>query len=525
MRHWQRVLVGVTAAVATACGAASAVAVAPGGSSGASSQLVWTRSVAPGVVRYRYRYGPLIAAPGQNLILAGPVTIEKPAGDGFVTRVRPDLVDGSGKAPPIEQVHMHHAVMLNLSARDSTYPSLPQRFYGFAEEKTVAELPAPYGYAVRGSDVWAVNYMLHNGTPDAKVVWIQYDLDWVPAASERGRHMRPARPLWIDVQNGKAYPVFDALRGQGGNGRLTYPDEVAPDPYRGGVKLNEWRVDRPGTLVAGAGHLHPGGLRVDLDVRRGTARRHIFRSNAKYFDPNGPVSWDLAMTKTPLSWRAGLRKGDVLRVSTTYVTTRASWYESLGLMLVYVADGVKGPNPFTKRVYTTGAVTHGHLAAADNHGGRSTGLSDPRKAPDGSTAQHGIGIADFAYLPGDLSSSGALGNPPVVAAGESLRFGNFDASDSVLHTVTACRAPCTASTGISYPLANGPRNFDSGQLGYGPPGLTAAAERPDWFTPPKLPPGTYTYFCRVHPFMRGAFRVKPSPGNQGSGGASRTLKR
>jgi plastocyanin len=28
-------------------------------------------------------------------------------------------------------------------------------------------------------------------------------------------------------------------------------------------------------------------------------------------------------------------------------------------------------------------------------------------------------------------------------------------------------------------------------------------------TPKNLQPGTYTYFCRVHPFMRGAFRVVP----------------
>jgi plastocyanin len=26
-------------------------------------------------------------------------------------------------------------------------------------------------------------------------------------------------------------------------------------------------------------------------------------------------------------------------------------------------------------------------------------------------------------------------------------------------------------------------------------------------TPKNLRPGTYTYFCRIHPFMRGAFRV------------------
>ena len=30
-----------------------------------------------------------------------------------------------------------------------------------------------------------------------------------------------------------------------------------------------------------------------------------------------------------------------------------------------------------------------------------------------------------------------------------------------------------------------------------------------WQTPSNLSPGTYTYFCRIHPFMRGAFRVKP----------------
>jgi hypothetical protein len=45
-------------------------------------------------------------------------------------------------------------------------------------------------------------------------------------------------------------------------------------------------------------------------------------------------------------------------------------------------------------------------------------------------------------------------------------------------------------------------------LGYGPPDVTAAANDDTWETPPDLGPGTYSYFCRVHPFMRGAFRVK-----------------
>ena len=73
--------------------------------------------------------------------------------------------------------------------------------------------------------------------------------------------------------------------------------------------------------------------------------------------------------------------------------------------------------------------------------------------------------------------------------------------------ITACQAPCDLSTGVAYPLANGSINFDSGELGNaGPP----TAGRVTWQVPANLPPGTYTYFCRIHPFMRGAFRVTAS---------------
>jgi hypothetical protein len=77
-----------------------------------------------------------------------------------------------------------------------------------------------------------------------------------------------------------------------------------------------------------------------------------------------------------------------------------------------------------------------------------------------------------------------------------------------MHSITSCRAPCNRSTGIAYPLADGKVRFDSGNLGYGPQGFTAATNRVSWKTPRSLKPGTYTYFCRVHPFMRGAFKVR-----------------
>ena len=77
-----------------------------------------------------------------------------------------------------------------------------------------------------------------------------------------------------------------------------------------------------------------------------------------------------------------------------------------------------------------------------------------------------------------------------------------------MHTITSCRAPCNGLTGIAYPLADGPVRFDSGNLGFGPRNATAAAQRVTWKTPKQLRIGTYTYFCRVHPFMRGSFRVR-----------------
>jgi plastocyanin len=58
-------------------------------------------------------------------------------------------------------------------------------------------------------------------------------------------------------------------------------------------------------------------------------------------------------------------------------------------------------------------------------------------------------------------------------------------------------------TGISYPLANGAGGYDSAQLGIGIP----ASGRLSWTTPTSLKPGSYTYFCRIHPFMRGTFRI------------------
>jgi plastocyanin len=114
---------------------------------------------------------------------------------------------------------------------------------------------------------------------------------------------------------------------------------------------------------------------------------------------------------------------------------------------------------------------------------------------------------------GDFNLTCRRVRPPVVKAGQSITFTNLDATPeinaqkSAYHTITACKAPCTGTTGIAYPIANGRVQFDSGELGYGPGYATPAENRNTWRTPRTLKAGTYTYFCRIHPFMRGSFRV------------------
>jgi hypothetical protein len=501
--------------------------------------------------------GPLMVTSGQNRIDYDPIVgMQKPSENGWITRIEPNLVRPDGSIPLSSEVMFHHGVWLNASKRDATGP-FPERFYATGEEKTAMELPPGFGYPYKVTDTWTLNHMIHNLIPQPMQLYITYTVDFIPADSPLAEGIRPVRPVWMDVENGSNYPVFDVKRGSGGrDGEFTYPID-ARKPYGSARPKNEWTVDRDGVLVQTIGHVHTGGLSTELYLNRDGARYagprcarlrymraihrkrwskqrkrrfhasqkrvracratqpkvrgdrvELFTSQAHYFGNRPPVSWDVAMVGTRPNWRVAVKAGDTLELQTTYETKIASWYESMGINVVYMADAdVGGADPFRKKVSYRGVLNHGHLEENGDHGGTGPLVGpDPRKLPNGPMISAPLLIGGYSYEAGDFRIPGALGRPPVVEKGDQLTFNlsPSDQSNEIWHSLTSCKSPCNRSTGISYPIPDGEFQFDSGQLGIGP---APTVNRDTWSTPKNLPVGTHTFFCRIHPLMRGAVRV------------------
>lgn len=554
--------------------------------------------------RLRFSYGPIAVKPGQNDVLVGPVTIEKPNRDGYITRFRPNLVNERGEVPPVEQVHLHHGTWLSVPE----YGSGP--FFAAGEEKTIAPFPKGYGMPVKAADTWALLYMVHSAVSKPMTTFITYDIDFVPKDNGEKLGLKPAYPVWLDVRP-SGYPVFNVQRGFGQNGQCTWPKQKCAnfDPYgkviegqgkpgnglgkdfqlpKAGEPFGAIKKFTGGTLIGIGGHLHPGGIRNEIDLvrpggedvkvkqryrtkkmrsvcvkkRRGTCtkrkRRPVYKTRvvtkrvestriydgyARYWGRDAqktlgagpPTSWDFSMEVRGLPrWGVRLKPGDRLRSNATYDASQLASYENMGISVALLApdtpDGeptAPGVNAFQAPrddsadcksggakngfMCTRGLVTHGHYKENGNFGGPA-GTWTAAKGPK--TTQ--IGIANFLYTPGDLSTKGTTGVPQV-PLGSKLTFNNLEGG-TIYHTITTCKFPCLGQTGSAYPLPDGetnlkrPLDLDSSELGIGPPEIGPASQRLDWTTP-VTPDAGYqpgeivTYFCRVHPFMRGAFEV------------------
>ena len=462
-----------------------------------------------GIKHITYCVGPVNVRPGQNIIRLRRTDLF-PHVPGYITRFDPELVLPDGTVPRVDVLHLHHAVWIN-----NRYPQ-----FAVGEEKTIVQAPRGFGWRSVPSDEWALNDMLHDLVGQPAQVYIVWRIDFIPDTAPAADNMRTIRTQWMDVAGSDAgvsnrlYPIFNSLRRYGKDGKYRFPD-MAKGGQRDYIGPEQtWTPNHPVTLIETAGHLHPGGLNTSLRVRRGNQANKIFTSKARYYEPAGAVSWDVAMGGTPRDWRVKLKAGDELSVHATYDASRADWYEVMGIMPVAVYDGtdVGGVGALSNRIPQNNVLTHGHLSENRHHGGGETdAYRDPLKLPDGPFTTGPVNIKGYVYTPGDLNSGlpRSTSKPPTIHAGQSLTFKNLDDAQSrTWHTITSCKAPCNRDTGVAYPIANGPRTFDSGQLGTNPPFGAPAIGKITWETSKNLDPGTYAYFCRVHPFMRGSFRVK-----------------
>lgn len=326
-----------------------------------------------------------------------------------------------------------------------------------------------------------------------------------------------------------------------------------------------------GNLVYMVGHLHPGGLRNEVSLARDGAEKPIFVSDGLYWDTADPSrvggppnSWDFSMTQTgaQLGWKVRVQPGDELRINAVYDAQEASWYENMGIVGALVApDDPHAPaavdvfddavsidssfpvtavhppgvtaacQPGSGTLCLRGQITHDHLAEANVRGG-CVGACPALTAAVGPKVTD-VSIANFTFGLADQNLAEAFGVPRT-RAGQPVRFWNLEGA-RIFHSITRCAEPCSGDTGVAYPLADGPgdpvMDFDSAQIGYGTfydpasgqlvPTPRRNGRLPDWDKPPERAvrdgavweftpsqPGTYTFYCRVHPFMRGAIRVE-----------------
>ena len=187
-------------------------------------KAVAVQSLAGGAKRLTYRIGPFDVVPGQNSIGLRPI-LERPQVDGYVTRIKPDLTYLDGTVPRVDVIHLHHAVWVNTSGRNNAgFGS--ELFFAAGEEKTTMQFPKGYGYPLRRTDGLLLNHMIHNLTPTPTQVYMTYQIDFAPKGSAAARGIRPVHPVWMDVERGKLYPVFNVRKGSGRHGRFTYPDDA-----------------------------------------------------------------------------------------------------------------------------------------------------------------------------------------------------------------------------------------------------------------------------------------------------------
>jgi plastocyanin len=495
----------------------------------------------PGTVeKLSFFYGPYTMPAGWD---ANRVDIDLPVQNGMIITVEPSLRFSDGTEPAHQIAHIHHAHWFALdpgNEEDNYTRGNSEWIFGNGDEETRADFSLRsaadpkgpvYGQYIGTGAPQAMIYMLHNKTAQTMLAYVVLDVTFKHGTLAQLNKERPHHDL-SGILFGR---TFNVPREPKGDGKY----ETTKDHPRGPI---EWTATLDGTMIGTGSHLHPGGQHVIVENMGskenpcpndggGYGGTQLLHSDALF--RNAPYSEDFQMEVTRPSWRAPVHKGDRIRITGVYENKKNAWYTVMTHEGVYV-DTLQPPKGRCKPYLVgkdakrkvrprTASGKLGRPRALDpvegvpnrpwgHHPDSFCGVqlgADPCEPPfterEPGPAADRVVIANFLYMPGDRGATGDMARPPTVKYGHSLTFVNADQQANIRHTATTCRWPCNGSYVANYPWADG--RWDSGTLGYD--AIDGGTPDPVSSTPKDLPVGKYAYFCRIHPWMRGEFRVIP----------------
>ena len=384
-----------------------------------------------------------------------------------------DIVEADGTPVPISRLMLHHIVFVNTSKPDRTCGDIlhwdtasrvrsGERFYAAGEERAKLALPPGYGYRSTNNP-WGLLYMVmnHRATVDSAFVQYKVTLDTDPTLKE-------VHPYWLDVANCNADPQY-TVPGTGGPGSVH-------------LKSSDIVMPESGRIVAGGGHVHGGAHRLAI-TEPDCGDRQIADSVPTWGNPDhpfynvrpilhepGPVNMSAFTTPTGIP----VRNGERLRLNSIYDNSEPHM-RVMGISVIYVAPDPTVTSP-------CGPVPGDVTTLASNQPGRPgpvsfrvplTGLNAAGqaveiKAPPGKLKKlklkkkkkaRTIKVEAFYFSKPNVQ----------IRRGKRLRW----IFNGGLHNVT---------------LANGPEGFAS-------PNLDSGRPYDIRFTRP----GTYRFFCSLHP--------------------------
>jgi plastocyanin len=505
----------------------------------------------PGTVKtMRFWYGPYTMPAGWD---ANRVDLDIPVHNGMIISIEPELrIEPDWSEPSHQVAHIHHAHWFALdpgNEEDNYTGGNTEWIFGNGDEETKADFTQRsraekngpvYGEYIGLAGPQAMIYMLHNKTAQTRVGYVVLDVKFKYGTLEQlnatGREHR-------DVSGVLFGRTFDVPRERNGDGEWNTTEDMRKDD--GSPRPIEWTATVSGTMIGTGSHVHPGGDRVITenmgskespcrDTRGGFGGTVLLKSDI--INRQMPLSEDYQMEVTRPSWRAPIHEGDRIRITGIYKNKKHAWYTAMTHNGIYIdeAQPPKGRcKPYLvgkdakrkvrqtvtgrtgrKRVVmrpidpTEGVPNREWGHNHDTFCGVKFGFDPcepPFDAPEPGPAAERVTIANFQYLPGGRSAPGDMARPPTVKQGESIEFVNLDQQANIRHSVTTCKYPCNGTYVSNYPWADG--RWDSGTLGFD--AVDGGEPTPNASTPTDLPVGKYSYFCRIHPFMRGEFHVVP----------------